>query len=169
MFKVRLHVRRYRKSPFGTNLIPRALDHAAMQYADMIEQMYLETVADWSTEHGTHRANPRRKGEEGTRINIYLRGKFAYIFALQDMGFMRKIAIIGGYDGRPKVGKHGTLATGRLLRDPVPVVAKKYTERIASAARLGDTALGSYREYMAYALSKTVYNARRTGHREVHE
>lgn len=160
MFKVRLRVRKYRKDVFDPGAIVAAMEGAATHYAPAVEQMYLNVVKDWSTEHGEHIAIPMLKTSPSrTRINIYFRGPFAYIFALQDMGYTRKISIVGGY-GRPKFGKHGTLATGRLLRNPVPMPAKRYTERIANSIRSGDTEFGTYRRFMQERLNKFIRGAR---------
>ena len=86
---------------------------------------------------------------------------------MQDMGFMRKIAIVGGYGGMPKFGKQGTLVTGRLLRHPVPVAAKYYTKNIAAMVRNGQTEYGSFGEYLRVQLSKG--NWRATGSEKVYE
>lgn len=160
MFKVRLRVRKYKRDVMDPGVITDAMDGAATHFAHAVSDMFLTEVADWSTEHGRHDATPMRKAAApATRINIYLRGELAYIFALQDMGYTRKIAIVGGY-GRPKFGAQGTLVTGRLLRNPVPVAAKHYTERIAAAVRAGDTNLGGYRQYMQGRLDKLIRDAR---------
>ena len=168
MFKVRLRVTRYRKDVFDPDLYMQAAEVAAANYAHAVEALYLAEVADWSNEHGGHDATPRLKASyPHTRINIYIRGEMAFVFAMNDVGFLRKIAIIGGYNGVPKFGKQGTLVTGRLLRKPVPVAPKHYTQKIAAMVRAGQTEYGDFREYLRSELSKG--NWRATGSERVYE
>lgn len=168
MFKVRVRIRRYRKDVFDPDIYMRAAELAAANYAHAVEALYLAEVADWSDDHGGHDATPRiKEGYPRTRINIYIRGKMAFIFAMQDMGFLRKIAIIGGYNGIPKFGKQGTLVTGRLLRNPVPVEPRRYTEKIAALVRSGQIEYGDFGEYLREQMSKG--NWRATGSEEVYE
>ena len=168
MFRVRLRIKRYRKDVFDPDLYMRAAEVAAANYAHAVEALYLAEVAGWSDDHGGHDATPRIKEHyPRTRINIYIRGEMAFIFAMQDMGFLRKIAIIGGYNGIPKFGKQGTLVTGRLLRNPVPVEPKRYTEKLAAMVRNGQTEYGDFGEYLREQMSKG--NWRATGSEKVYE
>jgi len=158
--KVRVRVTRYKQDVFDPDLYLREAERHVINYAHAVELLYLNEVADWSTEKGEHDATPRIKaGYPRTRINIYIRGEMAFIFAMQDMGFLRKIAIIGGYNGMPSFGKRGTLRTGRLLRQPVPVAAKEYTKRIAAMVRAGQTEYGDLREYLRVQLSQGDWRA----------
>lgn len=168
MFKVRLRVTRYKKDVFDPDLYMRAAEIAAGNYAHAVEALYLNEVAGWSNEHGGHDATPRIKASyPHTRINIYIRGEMAFVFAMNDVGFLRKIAIIGGYNGVPKFGKKGTLVTGRLLRRPVPVEPKHYTEKIAAMVRNGQTEYGDFKSYVQAQLSKGSW--RETGSEKVYE
>ena len=156
---IKVTVRRFRRNPLDVNRILRTVFRAQGEFADAIAEHYLDTMRDFSTDHGDHSATPKivRNDSSGRTINIYVRGGWAAIYRNLDIGFERHVTMPSDYiakttpgvlSSRPG-GTKGNFRVGRRLLQPRAVVARRFTEQIAELARSGqvigiDRTLGQY-------------------------
>lgn len=160
---MKIKTRRFIGDPLDPKRIMRLAAEGVAQYAHVIEDMYLDTVATWDSETGDKLAYPLLVEESARkyRVNIYVRGEIRRAYLLLEGGFMRVKPVVPGYSPKTRPGVvdsftgGGIIGRGRL-KTPKPVEAREFTRAIAEKIRSGDTELGTLRDHVARTLDRKI-------------
>lgn len=169
---MRVYIRRFAANPFSYKAIKNAALAAVNEYALDVAAEYNDTVETFSSEL----AAVPIADTDGKKIvvNIYVRGdpKDVENYIRLDRGFVRRVPIVPGYQHKTRPGIIGSFPGGGIvgrgvLKQPVRVEARRFTETIAANIRDGAMVHGKLSEHVSKRLRQRIKNLAKVGTWEI--